>query len=299
MLPVSEKAWRTQGSKMFVAINSRVKVEDLLQGVIVQSGNDATIVLAEGLAGSEEAFAGAMNDKAQELGLAASHFVNASGLPAKDHYSTARDLAVLAKALITRFPQYFKYYSQTEFTYNKIKQGNRNPLLYKGIGADGLKTGHTEEGGYGLIGTGLREGRRVIFVVNGLKDMQIRADEATKILEWGLGGFVNLSPYADGQAVTNAKVVLGTAPSVPLKVGRTFKVTVPKLSARDVELTAVTKEPVVAPIELGQEIGMLNVRLNGGQPLTLPLVAATEVPRMGLISRTIAKALYATTGKEF
>ena len=182
-LPVSEKAWRSEGSKMFVALNSQVKVEDLIRGMIIQSGNDACVVLAEGVAGSEENFTELLNAKAKEIGMSGSHFMNSSGWPDPEHYSTVRDLAAMAKYLITNYPDEYKYYSEKEFTYNNIKQGNRNPLLYKNMGADGVKTGHTDDGGYGLIGSAVREGRRVIMVLNGTASMQERADEASKLVE--------------------------------------------------------------------------------------------------------------------
>ncbi|HEY8189199.1 MAG TPA: D-alanyl-D-alanine carboxypeptidase family protein, partial [Micavibrio sp.] len=183
-LPISERAWRMQGSKMFVGINSQVKVEDLVRGVIIQSGNDAAIALAEGVGGTEDNFALMLNKKAEELGMKNSHFMNASGWPDPQHYSTAHDLSILAYRMVHDFPEYYHYYSEKEFTYNNIKQGNRNPLLYRNIGADGIKTGHTDEGGYGLIGSGILDNRRVIFVVNGLSSMQERADESARMLEW-------------------------------------------------------------------------------------------------------------------
>jgi serine-type D-Ala-D-Ala carboxypeptidase (penicillin-binding protein 5/6) len=295
---VSEKAWRTQGSKMFVKVGDSVRVDDLIHGVIVQSGNDAAITLAEGLAGSEDAFANAMNVKAAELGMNNSHFMNASGLPDPDHYSTAHDLTILARAMITRFPEYYKIYSQQDFTYNNIKQGNRNPLLYRNIGADGMKTGHTDTAGYGLIGSGVRNGRRVIFVMNGMKDMQARADEGIKLLDWGLGGFDNLEPYANERTATNARVVMGQTPTVPLIVGNSFKVTVPKIGTNDMKVVAVFKEPLVAPVKKGQQVGSLIVTIRG-QDMTLPLVAGADVPSMNILSSTIAKALYVLTGKDF
>src|SRR5690349_1857270 len=172
ILPVSEKAWRTGGSKMFVPYPGQVKVDDLLQGMIIQSGNDACIVLAEGLAGSEAAFVEKMNETAQKIGLKDSHFANADGLPAPDHYSTVRDLAKLAVHYIKDFPEYYKYEAVKDFTYNGIKQGNRNPLLYKDMGADGIKTGHTEEAGYGIVGSEVRNGRRVIYVLVGMLSMK-------------------------------------------------------------------------------------------------------------------------------
>jgi D-alanyl-D-alanine carboxypeptidase (penicillin-binding protein 5/6) len=193
---ISPTARKQEGSRMFVNEGETVKVEDLVRGVIIQSGNDAAVALAEAVAGSESTFAGLMNAKAKELGMTNSNFVNATGLPDPNHYSTAKDLATLAQALIRDFPEYYHYYSETEFTYNKIKQGNRNPLLYRNMGVDGMKTGHTEDAGYGLIASALRDGRRVISVANGLKTMQERADESAKMIEWayreyGVYNFVN------------------------------------------------------------------------------------------------------------
>jgi D-alanyl-D-alanine carboxypeptidase (penicillin-binding protein 5/6) len=296
--PVSEKAWKMQGSKMFVPIGANVRVEDLIRGVIIQSGNDATIVLAEGLAGSEEAFAVRMNEKAAELGMKDSHFVNASGWPDPDHYSTAHDLTLLGRALVQNFPEYYKYYAETEYTYNKIKQGNRNPLLYKSMGADGIKTGHTDAAGYGLIGSGFRDGRRVVFTMNGMDSMQARADETTKMMGWALGSFVNLSPFPNERSVTSASVVLGQAPTVPLALGDTFNVTVPRVGGRQMVVRAEYKDPLIAPIAKGTEVGTLYVQIDPEQPaVKLPLVTAADVPAMGLIPRTMVKAIYGITGK--
>src|SRR5579872_880191 len=189
LLPVSEKAWATGGSKMFVKVNTRVKVEDLLRGMIIQSGNDACIVLAEGIAGSEPAFVEEMNKAAEKLGLAASHFHNVTGLPDPEHYMSARDLATLARRLIVDFPEYYHYDSEKEFTYNGIKQGNRNPLLYQDLGADGMKTGHTDEAGYGLTASVIRNGRRIIMVLSGMSSMKERGTESAKLIEWAYREF--------------------------------------------------------------------------------------------------------------
>ena len=188
-LPVSEKAWRMQGSKMFVEVGTSVRVEDLLRGVVVQSGNDATVVLAEGLAGSEEAFAVEMTEMAQELGMTNSVFRNASGWPDPDHVSSARDLAILAQRTIEDFPQYYHYYAEEVFVWHDIEQHNRNPLLYNTPGADGLKTGHTEAAGYGLTASAERDGRRLILVVNGLASTQERASEGQRLIEYGFREF--------------------------------------------------------------------------------------------------------------
>ena len=184
-LPVSEKAWRKGGSKMFVEVGSEVSVEDLLRGVIVQSGNDACIVLAEALAGSEEAFAEQMTRKAREIGMEGSTFTNSTGWPDPNHRMTARDLAILAERMVQDFPDFYHYYSEREFTYNGIRQGNRNPLLYKNLGADGLKTGHTEEAGYGLTASAERDGRRLVLVINGLESIKARSEEAERLIASG------------------------------------------------------------------------------------------------------------------
>ena len=224
-LVVSERAWRIQGSKMFVPLGERVKVEDLLRGMIIQSGNDACIVLAEGLAGSEEAFAERMNVVARDLGLTGSNFRNASGWPDPQHYTTARDLMTLARRLILDYPELYKFYAEKDFTYGKdekgvpIKQGNRNPLLYKNTGADGIKTGHTEEAGYGLTASAVREGRRVITVMNGWASMRIRAEESERLMDWAFREFGTYTVFKAGQPVDKAEVWLGQQQTVPLVAG--------------------------------------------------------------------------------
>jgi D-alanyl-D-alanine carboxypeptidase (penicillin-binding protein 5/6) len=203
---VSEKAWKTGGSKMFVHVGDRVSVEDLLRGVIIQSGNDACVVLAEGLAGSEERFAEQMTARARELGMTKSVFKNATGLPQDGHLMTPRELAFLAREIIVRFPQFYRFYSEISFTYNNIKQGNRNPLLYKNTGADGMKTGHTDAAGYGLTASAKRDGRRLILVVNGLKSMNERSRESERLLDWGFNEFDTYKIFspASGSACSRA-----------------------------------------------------------------------------------------------
>ena len=223
--PVSKKAWQTGGSKMFVQINDTIRVEDLLRGLLIQSGNDAAVVLAEGLAGSETAFADRMNEMAKKLGMNASHFVTSNGLPDPEHYSTARDLAILAERMISDFPQYYRYDGEREFTWNKIKQGNRNPLLYRDMGVDGIKTGHTDSGGYGLTASGMRDDRRLILVVNGLPSMQSRADEGARLLEWGWSQFRLYPLFKAGATVDEATVWLGTEDKVPVTVAQDLAMT--------------------------------------------------------------------------
>ncbi|HPF78827.1 MAG TPA: D-alanyl-D-alanine carboxypeptidase family protein, partial [Alphaproteobacteria bacterium] len=279
---VSEKAWRKGGSKMFVPLGKNVKVKDLIQGVIVQSGNDATIVLAEGLSGTEDAFAKALNEKAAELGMTNSHFANASGWPDPDHYSTARDLATLGKAIYKNFPDYHKFFAEKEYTYNNITQQNRNPLLYRNIGADGLKTGHTEIGGYGLMGTGENaDGRRVVLVLNGMADEKERANESARLMEWALNGFTNVRLVQEGQKVSQAPVMMGVQDSVPLIVPQTIKLTVPKMSKDKFTVDIKYKTPLIAPIKEGQEVGSFVVNVPDMEPMTYPLLAAQGVDKVG------------------
>jgi D-alanyl-D-alanine carboxypeptidase (penicillin-binding protein 5/6) len=294
-LPVSEKAWRIQGSKMFVAINSQVKVDDLIQGVIVQSGNDACIVLAEGIAGSEENFAALMNEKAKEIGMTNSHFMNASGWPDPDHYSTARDLAKMTAYLIKNYPDY-KYYSQKEFTYNNIKQGNRNPLLYANMGADGVKTGHTEDAGYGLIGSAERDGRRVIMVINGTKSMQERADESKKLMEWALVSFKSVDVAKKGTVFANAPVILGEAKEVPLTITDDVRMTIPFKDSNAVKMQASYSSPLKAPVKSGDVIGKLSIQVGQLPPREVPLIAAADVQQAGFFERAFEKLLIHAVG---
>lgn len=297
-LKVSEKAWRKGGSKMFVNVGDMVKVNDLIQGVLVQSGNDAVIVLAEGLAGTEDAFAAALNEKAKELGMNDSHFMNASGWPDPGHYSTAHDLAILAHHLISDFPEDYHYFSEKEFTYNNIKQGNRNPLLYRDIGADGLKTGHTEIGGYGLMASGKRDGRRVVLVLNGMADKRTRAQEGARLLEWGLRGFKNYDLFKAGEEVTDAKVAMGQADTVPLVLHKDMKVTVPLNMKNDLKVEAVYDGPLVAPIKKGDKVGTLKVTIpRSDQVMEEPLYAGADVAQKGAVGMFFAKAKFLLSGK--
>lgn len=289
-LPVSEKAWRMGGSKMFVEVDKRVNVEDLVRGVIVQSGNDATVVLAEGIAGSESAFADMLNAKAAELGMENSNFVNASGWPDPEHYSTARDLSILATALIKDFPEHYGYYAEKEFTFNNIKQANRNPLLYRNIGADGIKTGHTEAAGYGLIGSGEENGRRVTIVVNGLEDERARAEESAKLLEWGLKRFENKTLVKAGETIAEADVAMGKTQTVPLTVQEDLFLTLPKIAGADMKVEVKYEGPLVAPVSQGQEVGTVEITIPGMETITAPVYTAAPVEGLGLVSKTMAKA---------
>jgi len=295
-IPISERAWRKQGSKMFVALNSRVKVEDLIRGVIVQSGNDACIALAEALYGSEDAFAQELTKRGKVMGLQNTNFTNATGWPDDSHVTTARELAVLAKRMITDFPDYYRYYSELEFTYNGIKQGNRNPLLYKNLGADGLKTGHTEAAGYGLTASVKRDTRRLILVVNGLKSMRERAAEAERLIERGFREYENVALFKAGQQVEKAEIWLGHSKTVPMVVADDVEITLPRRSRRDMKVTVVYDKPVPAPIAESQPLGKLRVNVPNAPPLEVPLLASQSVERLGLVGRIGAAAHYLVFG---
>ena len=301
-LGVSRHAWKeggaaSGGSTMFLEVNSKAKVEDLIRGMIIQSGNDACIVLAEGISGSEEAFAQAMTAKAKDLGLTNSHFVNATGLPDEQQYMSPKDLAILAKRIIVDFPEYFPIYSETSFTYNNITQGNRNPLLYRvGSGADGMKTGHTEIAGYGLTGTAIRNGRRLILVANGMNSIKDRDEETAKLLDYGFREFVNRSLFTAGETVTNADVWLGDGSAVPLVVAKDVAIAIPRASVQSMEVKITYDNPVPAPIAKGTTLGKLTVSARDLAPIEVPLQAASDVGRLGLVGRLKAAATYIFLG---
>jgi len=283
---VSKRAWAMQGSKMFVDIDSDVKVEDLIRGMVIQSGNDACIVIAEGLAGSEEAFADRMNAKAKEIGLTDSNFINSTGWPDPNHYMTAKDIATLSRHLIVDFPEYYPYFAEMEFTWHDIKQGNRNPLLYRtGSGVDGLKTGHTEEAGFGVAASAVRDGRRIIMVVHGLSDMQERADEEGQLLDWAYRETGNYTVASKGAVLAEAPVEYGAAQNVPLTVAQDLVLTLPKAERQKVTAKAILATPIMAPLAAGQELGKLVVTAPNMPEFTYPLVAAQDVPEIGLSGR--------------
>ena len=295
-LPVSERAWRMGGSKMFVQIGSQVKIEDLIRGVIVQSGNDACIVFAEAIAGSEEQFAEQMNQKARELGLEHANFRNATGWPDPEQRMSARDIATLARRLIQDFPEYYKYDSEKTFKYNNIEQQNRNPLVQKGL-ADGLKTGHTDDGGFGLVASAERSGRRVVLVVNGLNSMHQRGEESERLLEWSFREFEDVTLFTAGDTVDQAPVWLGTQPTVPLVGGRDLVVTMPRAWRKTAKVTIEYDSPVPAPVTRGSTLGRLTVSGQGVPDLEIPLLAGADVPRLGLPGRALAVLSRYVTGR--
>jgi D-alanyl-D-alanine carboxypeptidase (penicillin-binding protein 5/6) len=300
-LPVSERAWRMGGSKMFVQVGTQVKVEDLIRGMIVQSGNDACIVLAEAISGSEGQFAELMNQKAKELGLTHSHFRNSTGWPEPDHVMSARDIAILAGRIIRDFPEYYKYDSEKSFTYGTsadgrpITQENRNPLVQKGL-ADGLKTGHTEEGGYGLAASAERGGRRVILVLNGLATMRQRAEESERLLEWAFREFEDVTLFSAADTVDSVPVWLGVAPTVPLVGGRDLVVTMPRNWRSKVKVTVAYEAPIRAPVLRGTPLGRLQVNGDGVPQMSMPLLAGADVPRLGLPGRALAVVMHYVMG---
>jgi D-alanyl-D-alanine carboxypeptidase (penicillin-binding protein 5/6) len=293
---VSEKAWRMGGSKMFVGVNTRVTISDLLRGVIVQSGNDASIVIAEGLGGTESNFAVEMTERAAELGLTNSVFKNATGWPEEGHVMSARDIATLALRLITDFPQYYAIFAETSFTYNDIKQSNRNPLLYDFPGADGLKTGHTEASGYGLAASAVRNGRRLILILNGLESVQDRTREAERLLDWGFREFANYTLFTEGEVVDNAPVWLGAQATVPLVIQDELTLTLSRTARRNMTVKTVYQSPIPARIETGTELAKLVIEAPDIPSVELPLVAGADVERLGVLGRLGAAVSFLVWG---
>jgi D-alanyl-D-alanine carboxypeptidase (penicillin-binding protein 5/6) len=294
-LPVTEKAWRMQGSKMFVQIGSTVKVEDLIRGVVVQSGNDAAIVLAEAIGGSEEGFVEKMNAKAKELGLTHTFYKNCTGWPDPDQHMSVRDIAFLAGAIIRTFPDYYHYDSEKSFKYNGIEQGNRNPMVQKGT-ADGLKTGHTEAGGYGLVASSKRNGRRVILVLNGMNSMRERAEESERLMDWAFFNYEDVTLFSADDVIERVPVWLGTERSVPAVAGRDVIVTMPRNWRQKASVKVAYDSPLTAPVTKGDTVGKLTVTGDGVPHLDVPLMAAADVPRLGLPGRAIAVLSKYVTG---
>jgi serine-type D-Ala-D-Ala carboxypeptidase (penicillin-binding protein 5/6) len=288
--PVSEYAWRTGGapshsSTMYAAINSKVPVGDLLRGAIIQSGNDACIILAEGIAGSEANFATKLTERAREIGLEKSVFANSNGLPNPDTHVTTRELSMLARHIILEYPDLYPMFGEPEFTWNKIRQYNRNPLLKMSIGADGLKTGFTKEAGYGLVGSAMQNGLRLIVVVNGEKSAKERGDEAKKLLEWGFRSFEQRILFQAGSDVGTAKIYGGTDSKVSLIADKPVRVMMPKAGGERLIARIVYTGPVPAPVKKGQQIGAIKVWRSDNLILTQPLRAADDVEKGTLTQR--------------
>lgn len=300
---VSEKAWKKGGSRMFLDPGSTVSVRDLLKGIIVQSGNDAAIVMAEGLSGSEDAFADEMNDKARELGMYNTVFRNATGWPDPDLTTTAHDLNVLATALIKnfpadKFPELYPMFKIKNFTYNDIKQGNRNPLIYKDESADGLKTGHTEESGYGLVGSALRGNQRIIMVLNGMASKNERAQESRRLMDFMFREFKQYEFFDKDQEVETANVWLGNRPTIKLLADQDVYKTMSRKERRDLKVSLNWEDPVPAPISKGQQIGTITLTYEDKRE-EYPLVSAEDVAALGFFDRITEAVKYLIFGSPF
>lgn len=283
--PVSEKAWRMQGSKMFVQVGTDVKVEDLIQGIIVQSGNDACVVVAETLGGSEEGFADMLNEAAKKMGLKGSHFMNATGWPDENHYMTAADLSILGQRLMLDFPEYYHYFSEAEFTYSGITQPNRNLLLARDLGVDGLKTGHTEIAGFGIVLSANKDNRRLVLVVNGLSSMAERAKEGELLLRHGFRDYEAVELLNESKSIASIPVFYGDQDEVKLTVPKAVMVTIPRGNREGLTFTLHHNDQVQAPIAKGAPLGTLDVEWDGKVRKSIELVAAESVKPAGFMKR--------------
>ena len=282
---VSERAWGTEGSRTFIEIDTPVSVEDLLQGMIVQSGNDASVALAEHMAGTEEVFTDLMNFYADQLGMENSSFRNSTGLPDPDHYMTARDAATIARAIIAEFPEYYMWYSQREFTYNDIEQFNRNTLLWRDESVDGLKTGYTEAAGYCLVTSAERSGMRLVSVVMGSHSAEARANDSQALLNYGFRFFETYRLFSDGDEVTTARVWKGETDTVSLGVSEDHYLTIPKGRYDSLNSETTLDDELTAPIEAGTTLGTVTISMNDEELAVLPLVALADVGEAGLWKR--------------
>ncbi len=287
MITVSEKAWRTGGSKMFIEVDKQVQVEDLIRGMIIQSGNDACVALAEHIAGSEEVFASMMNQHAKQLNMHDSHFLNATGLPDEGHLVTAHDVALLGQAMITNFPDLYHFYSEKEFTFNKIKQHNRNTLLYRDPTVDGFKTGHTEAAGYCLATSAMRNGMRLISVIMGTDSEKARADETQKLINYGFRFFETHKLYRGGEQQVTPEIWKGQDETIALGLANDLFITIPKGSYDQLKAHVDVPGLLTAPIQQGTQLGTLNIMLNGEPMMQRPLVALQTAEQAGWWSRSM------------
>jgi len=283
---VSETAWRTGGSRMFIEPSMEPTIEELIKGMVIQSGNDASVALAEHLAGTEEAFAGLMNHYAVQLGMTNSHFMNATGLPHEDHYTTARDVAILSAAVIADFPEYYPWYSEKEYSFNNIRQHNRNNLLWRDPAVDGLKTGHTEAAGYCLASSAKREGMRLISVVLGSGSETSRVNESQSLFNYGFRFFETIQLYKSGQELAQGKVWKGEADQIRLGIRDELFVTIPRGRYEDLDAQVEMRPELIAPIAEGEEVGQISIRLEDTEITSRSLVALETVPEAGFFGRT-------------
>jgi D-alanyl-D-alanine carboxypeptidase (penicillin-binding protein 5/6) len=288
---ISEKAWRTAGSRMFIEVGKKITVEELLKGMIIQSGNDASVALAEHIAGSEEVFAEMMNRQAQRLGMTSTHFVNSTGLPHEDHYTTARDIAMVSRATITEFPDYYPWYAVKEYTFNNIKQYNRNKLLWRDKSVDGVKTGHTENAGYCLVASAKRDNMRLISVVMGTDSEDARARESQSLLNYGFRFFETHRLYSANSALNRVRVWKGEQEELEVGVANDLFVTIPRRQYDNLKAEMTINSKVNAPVKKGQQLGLVKVSLDGEPVLEVPLIALQDVAEGGLWQRTADSVL--------
>jgi D-alanyl-D-alanine carboxypeptidase (penicillin-binding protein 5/6) len=291
MVTISEKAWRTPGSRMFVEVNKQVSVEDLLQGMIVQSGNDATMALAEHIAGSEETFAALMNRHAEEIGMTGSHFINTTGLPDENHYMTAKDIALLATLLIEKYQEYYHWYSQKEFTFNDITQYNRNKLLWRDESVDGLKTGFTDSAGYCLVTSAKKDGMRLITVVLGTENANARVDASQALLNYGFRFFETHKLYDAGTRLTTSRIWKGSTDTVPLGLDQTLYVTIPRGQYKSLDASMSIDDRITAPVNEGQSLGSVQVKLGDEVVADKPLVSLQMIGEGSFWQRISDEAL--------
>ena len=287
VITVSEKAWRTGGSRMYIEVNTQVDIESLIKGMVIQSGNDASVALAEHIAGSEAAFADLMNHFSQIMGMNNTNFMNATGWPHDDHYTTAADVAILSAAIIRDFPDYYRWYSEKEYTYNSIRQHNRNTLLWRDPAVDGLKTGHTEDAGYCLASSAKKDGMRLIAVVLGSTSEQNRTTESQALLNYGFRFFETFQLYTGGDELAKPQVWKSTQDDVPLGLGEDLFVTIPRGRFNALDAQVKMQSNIVAPIANGQQIGDLEVMLDGELVASRPLLSLIDVPESGFVGRSV------------
>ncbi|MCP1672970.1 D-alanyl-D-alanine carboxypeptidase (penicillin-binding protein 5/6) [Natronocella acetinitrilica] len=284
---ISERAWRMGGSRMFVEVNRSVSVEDLLRGVIIQSGNDASVALAEHVAGDERTFAQLMNQYADQIGMQNTNFTNSTGWPDENQYTSARDMALLAQAMIRNFPEYYRMYSEREFTFNDITQRNRNQLLWRDDSVDGLKTGHTSTAGYNLVTSAQRDGMRLVSVVMGTESPRARADQSQSLLNYGFRFFQTYELYAGGRELSRPKLWKGAEDTVPVGVAESLMVTIPQRQYDNLDASMQLNTPLIAPVSQGQQVGDVEVRLEGEVIARAPLIALEDIAEGGFFGRMI------------
>ncbi|MCP4766338.1 MAG: D-alanyl-D-alanine carboxypeptidase [Gammaproteobacteria bacterium] len=287
MVTISEKAWRMKGSKMFVEVGKQVSVDDLLKGLIIQSGNDASVALAEHIAGSESAFAGYMNHQAELLGMTNTHFVNATGWPDENHYSSARDIATLTRTIIDEFPASYRHYKEREYTFNKIRQFNRNRLLWRDDSVDGVKTGHTEAAGFCLVASAERDEMRLVSVVLGTSSDKARTQSSQSLLNYGFRYFQSHKLYRADEVLQTARIWYGDQEQVSLGVGKDIFITIPRGRYRDLDASMEIDREISAPISRGQTLGQVNLKLDDELILNEPIVAMQQVDEGSLIDRAM------------